>query len=469
MDRLQIDLKEMTLYEESNDGYKYFLTVVDHFSGYPWVFPLFTKTSTEVSFHLVELFTTFGPPRILHSDNGGEFVNELVSNIAKIFHFELARGKAYNPREQGLVEKFNGTMATTLSKLMSERESQRWIDMVQEALFSYRITKGAHGHTPFKVFFCREPNLVYNYPGTKLDEVPTQTKANEMDAEKVQELIADLHEGVRGQREKNAALMKARWDTKNTQQVKASDYVLVDPRKNYKRQPKRVLGERIFSKPAIVKQVNSNGNVHVLFKNGTRTIPSEPIPNNKFKVVSKEIYDSVPMDGMESEEKSESDEEFAMVFDNDENNDNNVDENNKNNDKNVNKNNYLPLTMEQAGDVNNMVNTDIAKKTSDEDAGTNYDYQPEKGNFVPDQRISYMNLPDVWIPIPNLQVEIYWKKDDAWNPGKVVKYKKNISKWRINYVDLDKSDHKFNPKKWRVPYDQNPRLLKSFKKTNNIK
>jgi hypothetical protein len=63
MDRMQIDLKEFTFYEEWNDGYSYMLTIVDHFSGYPWAYPLFTKTASEVSFHLVNLFFMFGPPR----------------------------------------------------------------------------------------------------------------------------------------------------------------------------------------------------------------------------------------------------------------------------------------------------------------------------------------------------------------------------------------------------------------------
>ena len=60
---MQIDLKEFTFYEEWNDGYSYMLTIVDHFSGYPWAYPLFTKTASEVSFHLVNLFFMFGPPR----------------------------------------------------------------------------------------------------------------------------------------------------------------------------------------------------------------------------------------------------------------------------------------------------------------------------------------------------------------------------------------------------------------------
>jgi hypothetical protein len=97
---MQIDLKEFEFYEEENDGFKYMLTIVDHFSGFPWAYPLRSKTAEEVSLHLLNLFFLVGPPRILHSDNGGEFVNKILDLISEVFHFKPAHGKAYNPREQ---------------------------------------------------------------------------------------------------------------------------------------------------------------------------------------------------------------------------------------------------------------------------------------------------------------------------------------------------------------------------------
>ena len=106
MERLQIDLKEFEFYEEENDGFKYMLTMVDHFSGFPWCFPLKTKTAEEVSLHLIQLFFQFGPPSILHSDNGGEFINTILKHIAELFFFQPAHGKAYNPREQVLFYSF---------------------------------------------------------------------------------------------------------------------------------------------------------------------------------------------------------------------------------------------------------------------------------------------------------------------------------------------------------------------------
>lgn len=118
MERIQIDLKEFELYEDANDGYRYVLTVVDHFSNFPWAFPLFTKQADEVALHLYNLFSEHGPPKYLQSDNGGEFVNAVIKDLAVKWNIELKNGKAYNPREQGKVERFNGTFAELLSKQM---------------------------------------------------------------------------------------------------------------------------------------------------------------------------------------------------------------------------------------------------------------------------------------------------------------------------------------------------------------
>lgn len=70
MERIQIDLKEMTLYADENGGYKYMLTVVDHFSNFAWAKPLYTKRAEETAYHLWKIFSIFGPPLYLQSDNG---------------------------------------------------------------------------------------------------------------------------------------------------------------------------------------------------------------------------------------------------------------------------------------------------------------------------------------------------------------------------------------------------------------
>ena len=102
---------------------------------------------------------------------------------------------------------------------MYEKDTYRWVDLLPEALFSYRITVGVTKKTPFEIFYFRAPNFVYSFPGTNLAEVVDLEDCNEGDQSNVQELVANLIQDVREQREANAVKMKERWDTVNTQQV----------------------------------------------------------------------------------------------------------------------------------------------------------------------------------------------------------------------------------------------------------
>jgi hypothetical protein len=130
-----------------------------------------------------------------------------------------------------MVEKFNGTLATTMAKLMYERKTNRWIDLIDEALFSYRVTKGVTKKTPYEIFYCRKPNLVYSLPGEEIrEEIDEEGEDFRIDYDELKEINQALIQDVREQREKNAEVMKKRWDTINTQKVKVGDFVLVDTR-----------------------------------------------------------------------------------------------------------------------------------------------------------------------------------------------------------------------------------------------
>lgn len=109
-------------------------------------------------------------------------------------------------------------------------------------------------------------------------------------------------------REKNAAKMKSRFDTVNTQVVKVGDYVLVDARIKKKWRAKAILGERIYSMPGIVSEVNANGNILVRYKNGLETPINKPVPNNQFKVIDEKMYKSVEMSPIEDDGEDRSDE-----------------------------------------------------------------------------------------------------------------------------------------------------------------
>ncbi len=77
---VSIDLLQLSA---SYQGSKYLLVCVDHLSRYVVLAPLKEKTAKSVAHALItHLFCPYSAPRVLLSDNGAEFRNTLLEEIA---------------------------------------------------------------------------------------------------------------------------------------------------------------------------------------------------------------------------------------------------------------------------------------------------------------------------------------------------------------------------------------------------
>ena len=104
----QIDLIDM---RHRPDGiYKWIGHYMDHWAKIHFLFPLSRKSGAEVALNLQNrVFSYVGVPKILHSDNGREFVNEVVESVVREWPGEviIVNGRPRNPKCQGLVEQGN--------------------------------------------------------------------------------------------------------------------------------------------------------------------------------------------------------------------------------------------------------------------------------------------------------------------------------------------------------------------------
>ena len=62
---------------------------MDHWSKCHTIFPLMYKAAAEVVLGLHNVFSYPGMPKILHFDNGREFVNEIIPNLISNWPREL--------------------------------------------------------------------------------------------------------------------------------------------------------------------------------------------------------------------------------------------------------------------------------------------------------------------------------------------------------------------------------------------
>jgi len=59
--------------------YRFIMNYEDHLTKFTIIRLLKSKTSEEVAYQLMGIFCMFGAPFILHSDNGREFANKIIT------------------------------------------------------------------------------------------------------------------------------------------------------------------------------------------------------------------------------------------------------------------------------------------------------------------------------------------------------------------------------------------------------
>lgn len=91
--QLDADTADMSFYQSSNGGYKYFALFIDIFSRYVWTVGLKSKTGREMVGAMKKVFKDERGYRIerIRTDKGSEYLNKEVRNYLatlKIKHFE---------------------------------------------------------------------------------------------------------------------------------------------------------------------------------------------------------------------------------------------------------------------------------------------------------------------------------------------------------------------------------------------
>ncbi|CAF2132348.1 unnamed protein product [Rotaria magnacalcarata] len=162
MTRLQIDLIDMRTRPDilnPDVTYNWILHCIDHFSKFTWSFDLKRKSADEVAIKLRELIFIFGPPRILHSDNGREFVAGVIHELKELFpDMIFIRGRPRHPQSQGCIERANGVLCDALGKWMATTKSSHWSEGLLPVVYGINtrlssVTKT----TPYQVMFGQEP------------------------------------------------------------------------------------------------------------------------------------------------------------------------------------------------------------------------------------------------------------------------------------------------------------------------
>ena len=124
---LQADLIDLQSLENTNDGVKYLLVVIDSFTRYACVRPLKNKTAKTVLTAFKDIVSKDLDGEIgdaFLADQGTEFVNKEFKAYLSGKKVELRAANNKAPH----VERFNRTLQNLIYRFMEEKETERYID-----------------------------------------------------------------------------------------------------------------------------------------------------------------------------------------------------------------------------------------------------------------------------------------------------------------------------------------------------
>ena len=138
-----------------SEGNRFLLVLVDVCTRFVFFRPIPNKETLTIARTLYDIFTTIGFPRVLQSDNGKEFVSQIMDVMATEMGMQHRLVTPYHPRGNGVAENHVKTACNIIRKEVEDRK-ESWARHVPNAQMAMNTRMVAlHNSSPFSLFFAR--------------------------------------------------------------------------------------------------------------------------------------------------------------------------------------------------------------------------------------------------------------------------------------------------------------------------
>ena len=140
---------------KSSSGYRYLLTVMCLYTKFPEAIPLRRVDNHTVLDAMMEVFSRYGLPKVILTDQGSVFTSKLTRHMCKIFEVHKVRTSPYHPQSDGALERWHACLKGMLKR--AEIDLKCWDKQLKYMLFAYRDTPHCvTGFSPFYLMYGRD-------------------------------------------------------------------------------------------------------------------------------------------------------------------------------------------------------------------------------------------------------------------------------------------------------------------------
>ena len=136
-------------------GNQYLLTVMCKFTRFPEAIPLRNIKAPKIVESLIKFFTFVGLPASLQSDQGSNFMSNIMQQVLYQLGIKQYKSSAYHPESQGAIERFHQTLKNLMRAYCFEFKLD-WDQGIHLLLFTVReAIQESLGFSPFELVYGR--------------------------------------------------------------------------------------------------------------------------------------------------------------------------------------------------------------------------------------------------------------------------------------------------------------------------
>lgn len=154
-------------------GNRFILTAQDDLTKFSFAEPIPNHESKTIATTLTKIITYFGIPKTILTDQGPDFMSQLIKDLTNLFKTKHLSTTPYHPQTNGALERSHLTLKDYLKHYIKTNQSD-WDDYVHFAMFSYNSSvHKSTNYTPYELLFgskpylpssiLQEPKLLYTY------------------------------------------------------------------------------------------------------------------------------------------------------------------------------------------------------------------------------------------------------------------------------------------------------------------